>query len=54
MNRLLALKITSPNKLIKKTGKLLSKSTVHAVLVILRKFFEWLYGQLGFKSKFSY
>ena len=37
-----------------KTGKLLSKSTVHAVLVNLRNFFEWLYGQPGFKSKFSY
>lgn len=36
------------------TGKLLSKSTVHAVLVNLRNFFEWLYGQPGFKSKFSY
>ena len=37
-----------------KTGKLLSKSTVHAVLVNLRNLFEWLYGQAGFKSKFSY
>ena len=54
MRRLLALKIILPKKLIKKTGKLLSKSTVHAVLVNLRNFFEWLYGQSGFKSKFSY
>ena len=37
-----------------KTGRLLSKSTVNAVLVNLRNFFEWLYGQAGFKSKFSY
>lgn len=37
-----------------KTGKLLSKSTINAVLVNLRNFFEWLYGQPGFKSKFNY
>ena len=37
-----------------RTGKLLSKSTLHATLVSLRSFFEWLYGQPGFKSRFSY
>ncbi len=37
-----------------KTGNLLSKLTVNAILGNLKKFFEWLCGQSGFKSKFSY
>lgn len=37
-----------------KTGKPLSKSTIHAILVNLRNFFEWLYGRPGFKSRFKY
>lgn len=37
-----------------KTGKLLSKSTIHVILVNLKNFFEWLYGKPGFKSRFKY
>ena len=37
-----------------RTGEPLSKATLHATLLDLRKFFEWIYGQPGFKSRFSY
>lgn len=36
------------------TGEKLSKSTVHATLRHLIKFFEWLSGQPGYRSRFRY
>ena len=36
------------------TGEKLSKSTVYATLSHLSRFFHWLAGQHGYKSKFSY
>lgn len=36
------------------TGKPLSLSTIDATLLTLRKFFHWLAGQPGFKSRISY
>jgi len=38
----------------KQTGKLLSKSTQSATLKELKKFFEWLCHQSGFKSRFTF
>jgi integrase len=38
----------------KKTGKPLSKSTIHARLMALKAFFVWLAGQPGYKSRISY
>ncbi|MXO66584.1 tyrosine-type recombinase/integrase [Altericroceibacterium endophyticum] len=37
-----------------RTGKLLSRATVHSTLSALRAFFIWLAGQPGYKSKISY
>lgn len=37
-----------------RSGQRLSKSTLHATLVNLKRFFQWLGGQPGFKSRFSY
>lgn len=37
-----------------RTGKPLSHATVDATLALLRKFFTWLAGQPGYKSKFKY
>ncbi len=36
------------------TGKPLSKATLHATLSHLKRFFQWLAGQPGYKSRFSY
>ncbi len=36
------------------TGEKLSKATLHATLADLKRFFQWLAGQPGYKSKFSY
>lgn len=36
------------------TGGNLSKATLHATLQHLKRFFQWLYGQPGYKSGFSY
>jgi len=36
------------------TGKPLSKATLHATLSHLKRFFQWLAGQSGYKSRFSY
>lgn len=36
------------------TGKALSKATLHATLSHLKRFFQWLAGQPGYKSRFSY
>lgn len=38
----------------RRTGGILSKSTVHATLTALRNFFHWLAGQPGFRSHLSY
>jgi len=38
----------------KKTGRELGKSTVHFQLGHLKKFFQWLAGQPGFRSRISY
>lgn len=38
----------------RKTGKPLSKSTIHARLMALKAFFLWLAGQSGYKSRISY
>ncbi|HYC55703.1 MAG TPA: tyrosine-type recombinase/integrase [Candidatus Binatia bacterium] len=37
-----------------KTGAKLSKATMHATLAHLRRFFQWLAGQPGYKSKLQY
>lgn len=37
-----------------RTGEKLSKSTLHATLNHLKKFFHWLAGQPGYKSRFQY
>jgi integrase/recombinase XerD len=36
------------------TGKRLSKATLHSTLANLKKFFQWLSGQSGYKSCFHY
>lgn len=36
------------------TGKPLSKATTHATLSHLKRFFQWLAGRPGYKSRFSY
>ena len=36
------------------TGKPLSKATLHATLSHLKRFFQWLAGRPGYKSRFSY
>lgn len=41
-------------RLSQKTGAKLSKATMHATLAHLRRFFQWLAGQPGFKSKLTY
>ena len=38
----------------KVTGEKLSKATLHATLADLKRFFQWLAGQPGYKSQFSY
>ena len=37
-----------------RTGRPLSKATLHATLSHLKRFFQWLAGQPGYKSRFSY
>lgn len=37
-----------------RTGEKLSKATLHATLADLKKFFHWLAGQPGFKSRLTY
>lgn len=37
-----------------RSGELLSKATLHSTLAALKKFFFWLAGQPGYKSKFTY
>jgi len=41
-------------RLSQKIGAKLSKATMHATLAHLRRFFQWLAGQPGFKSKLTY
>ncbi len=36
------------------TGKKLSKATLHSTLANLKRFFQWLSGQSGYKSRFHY
>lgn len=36
------------------TGKPLSKATLHSTLSHLKRFFQWLAGQPGYKSRFTY
>ena len=36
------------------TGERLSKATLHATLAHLKRFFQWLAGQPGYKSKLKY
>lgn len=38
----------------KVTGEKLSKASLHATLADLKRFFQWLAGQPGYKSKFKY
>lgn len=38
----------------RRTGKKLSKATVHVTLSALRNFFHWLAGQPGYRSRISY
>src|SRR5450432_3149696 len=37
-----------------RSGKTLSKATLHSTLTNLKQFFQWLAGQPGFKSRFRY
>ena len=37
-----------------RSGEKLSKATLHATLANLKRFFQWLAGQPGFKSRFQY
>ncbi len=37
-----------------RSGEKLSKATLHATLANLKRFFQWLAGQPGYKSQFSY
>lgn len=37
-----------------RTGKSLSKATLHGTLSHLKRFFQWLAGRPGYKSRFSY
>lgn len=37
-----------------KSGEVLSKATLYATLTNLKRFFQWLAGQPGFKSRFQY
>lgn len=37
-----------------RSGERLSKATLHATLANLKRFFQWLAGQPGYKSRFSY
>lgn len=37
-----------------RSGKTLSKATLHSTLTQLKRFFQWLAGQPGFKSRFRY
>lgn len=37
-----------------RSGELLSKATLHATLAALKRFFHWLAGQPGYKSRISY
>lgn len=37
-----------------RTGDVLSKATLHSTLSALQRFFHWLAGQPGYKSRFSY
>lgn len=41
-------------RLSQKTGAKLSKATMHATLAHLRRFFQWLAGQPGFRSRLTY
>jgi integrase len=36
------------------SGKPLSKATLNSTLAALKRFFQWLYGQPGYKSRFQY
>ena len=38
----------------KTTGRKLSKSTIYAMLAHLKRFFHWLAGQPGYKSRIRY
>ncbi len=38
----------------RRSAKTLSKATLHATLANLKRFFQWLSGQPGFKSRFQY
>ena len=37
-----------------RTGKPLSKATLHQTLTALKRFFQWLAGQPGFRSRLNY
>ncbi|HSB98262.1 MAG TPA: site-specific integrase, partial [Spongiibacteraceae bacterium] len=37
-----------------RSGEKLSKATLHATLANLKRFFQWLAGQPGYKSRFQY
>lgn len=37
-----------------RSGEVLSKATLHSTLSVLQRFFQWLAGQPGYKSRFKY
>ena len=49
-----AFKQSLSNQRSEATGKPLSKATLHATLSHLKRFFQWLAGRPGYKSRFSY
>lgn len=42
------------NQKAQRSGEVLSKATLHSTLSALQRFFQWLAGQPGYKSRFSY
>ena len=54
MNRQLASRSILPSRRDSSPGKKLSKATLHATLTQLKRFFQWLAWQPGYKSRFQY
>lgn len=50
----MALKSHLAEQRVEKSGKPISKSTLNATLSNLKRFFQWLAGQPGYKSRFQY
>ena len=53
-NQAIAFKNHLAEQRAKRSGEKLSKATLHATLANLKRFFHWLAGQPGYKSRFQY